>query len=292
MRERLQSQVRTLVDLVRATYAAFSADGGRALSAALVYYSTLSVVPLVIMVFALPGLLLRFVSRQAGERLVSAVGELFGPTLGEIITGALERVQSQSLLVAVVSLVMLLYSASSGFRFLRYAFRRIWRTEVSSADESRLARLRKTVLGRALDYLIGFGLVFAAPLVVMAGLLIFTLGLFARKLLVDVPLVGEVLGSLVTPTVLLCLYAGIYLFLLWALPPVRLGWREIWLPGLLCAAAVLLTTNGLGLYMRFFSARSLYGAIGTLFALQLWAYANALVLFGCAELSKLLVFER
>jgi membrane protein len=292
MRERSQSQPHTLVDLVRATYTAFSADGGRALSAALVYYSTLSVVPLVIMVFALPGLLLSFVSRQAGERLVDTVGELFGPTLGPIITNALERVQSQSLVVAGVSLVMLLYSASSGFRFLRYAFRRIWRDASPSISEVGAARLRKTVLGRALDYLIGFGLVFAAPLVVMAGLLIFTLGLFARKLLIDVPLVGEALGSLVTPTVLLGIYAGIYLFLLWALPPVRLGWRKIWLPGLLCAAAVLVTTYGLGLYMRFFSARSLYGAIGTLFAFQLWAYANALALFGCAELSKLLVFER
>lgn len=292
MRERLQRQVRTLVDLVRATYGAFSADGGRALSAALVYYSTLSVVPLVIMIFALPGLLLRFVNRQAGEWLVDSVGGLFDPTLGEIITGALERVQSQSLLVAVVSLVMLLYSASSGFRFLRYAFRRIWRAEVSSADESRLARLRKTVLGRAVDYLIAFGMVFAAPLVAATGLLIFVLALFAKGLIADVPLVGEVIGSLVTPTVLLGIYAGIYLFLLWALPPVRLGWREIWLPGLLCAAAVLLTTNGLGLYISFFSARSLYGAIGTVFALQLWTYANALALFGCAELSKLLVCER
>lgn len=292
MRERLQSQARTLIGLVRATYAAFSADGGRALSAALVHYSTLSVVPLVIIIFALPGLLLRFVNRQAGEWLMNSVGGLFDPALGDIITGALERVQSQSLLVAVVSLVMLLYSASSGFRFLRYAFRRIWQSEVSREDESRLARLRKTVLGRAVDHLIAFGMVFAAPLVAAAGLLIFVLALFAKGLIADVPLVGDAIGSLVTPTVLLGIYAGIYLFLLWALPPVRLGWREIWLPGLLCAAIVLLTTNGLGLYIRFFSARSLYGAIGTVFALQLWAYANALALFGCAELSKLLVCKR
>ncbi len=292
MRKRSQSPARTLVDLVRATYAAFSADGGRALSAALVHYSMLSVVPLVVMVFAIPGLILRFVSVKAGEQFMNTVERLLGPALGNIVAGVLERVQNQSLMVAIVSLVMLFYGSSSSFRFLRYAFRRIWQTEIAGADESQLARLRKSILGRAVDYLIAFGIVFAVPLVTAAGLLIFALALFARVLLVDVPLVGDVLGSLVTPLALLGIYAGIYIFLLWALPPVRLSWRAIWLPGLLCATAVLLTTYGLGLYIRFFSARNLYGAIGTLFALQIWTYANAVVLFSCAELSKVLVSAR
>lgn len=285
MRKRSQIQARTLVDLVRASYAAFDADGGHALSAALVHHSMLSVVPLMIMVVALPGLILRFVNRQAGDQFISAVEGRLGPTLGAIVAGALERVQDQSLLVAVVSLAMLLFSASSVFRFLRYAFRRIWRTEIAGADEP---WLHKTVLGRAVDYLIALSMVLAAPLVVAAGLLIFTLALFARALLADVPLAG----SLVAPTALLGLYAGIYILPLWALPPVRLNWRAIWFPGLVCAVAVLLTTYGLGLYIRFFSARNLYGAIGTLFALQLWTYVNAVALFGCAELSKQMVSVR
>lgn len=72
----------------------------------------------------------------------------------------------------------------------------------------------------------------------------------------------------------------------------RLSWSAIWFPGLVCAVAVLLTTYGLGLYIRFFSARNLYGAIGTLLALQLWTCANAVALFGCAELSKQMVSAR
>lgn len=49
MRKHSQIQARTLVDLVRASYAAFNADGGHALSAALVHHSMLSVVPLMTM---------------------------------------------------------------------------------------------------------------------------------------------------------------------------------------------------------------------------------------------------
>lgn len=292
MGEHSESRIHTLAGLVRATYAAFTADSCRAYSAALVYYSTLSVVPLVIMVFALPGLFLSLVSRQAAERLTRAAGDIFGPQLADMLTNTLARVQGQSLAVAGLSLVMLVYSASAGFRFLRYAFRRIWSTERYGNDAPRGARLRKTVLGRTIDYLFSFGMVLAAPLVAMVGLLIYMLMLFARAVLNDVPLVGAALGSFLTPLMLLSIYAGIYIFLLWALPPVRLNWREIWLPGLLCAGAVVVTTYGLGLYVRFFSASSLYGAIGTVFALQLWTYANALALFSCAELCKLQVRDR
>lgn len=287
----LRASLRNLGVLARSTYAAFRDDGCRALSAALVYYSTLSTVPLIILVISLPGLMLRFVSPEASARFVRAVETAAGPTIGTLVTNFLERVQSQSLVVASLSLVMLLYSASSGFRFMRYAFRWIWREEQPRADGSRAMRLRKTLLGRSIDFLIAFGMVIAAPLVATAGLLAYGLVLFARALLHDVPLVGEALGSLLAPLLLLGLYAAIYILLLWAMPPVRLRWSEIWLPGLICAGAVLLSTYVLAIYIGLFSASSLYGAISTIFALQLWTYANAMILFSCAELCKLLVRE-
>lgn len=292
MDEHSESRGHTLVALVRATYAAFTADSCRAYSAALVYHNSLSVIPLVVLIFALPGLLLGLVSTQAAEQLTGAAGSLFGPELGEILTGALARVQSQSIVVAAVSLGALIYSASSGFRFLRYAFRRIWSAELQRPAESRVRRLRKTLIGRVLDYLISFGMVLAAPLVALAGILLYILALFAGTALVGLPFVGATLGSMLIPLMLLGIYAGIYIFLLWALPPVRLSWREIWLPGLLCAGAVVVTTYGLGLYLRYFSASNLYGALGAIFALQIWTYANALALFACAEFCKLQVRER
>jgi uncharacterized BrkB/YihY/UPF0761 family membrane protein len=89
MGERPESHMHTLAGLARATYAAFTADSCRAYSAALVYYSTLSVVPLVVMVFALPGLLLGLVSRPAAERLTKAAGEIFGPQLADVLANAL-----------------------------------------------------------------------------------------------------------------------------------------------------------------------------------------------------------
>lgn len=292
MTEDFRTSLSSLVSLGRATFAAFQADGGRALSAALVYYSTLSAVPLAILVISLPGLLLRFVSREASERFLRAVEELAGPTIGEVMTSFLYRVEHQSLVVAFVSLAMLIFSASTGFRYLRYAFRWIWREELSEDNLSPSARMRKTLLGRTIDYLIAFGMVFAAPFVVTLGMIIYILILFARAFFHDVPLIGDALSSLLTPTFLLLLYAAIYILLLWVMPPIRLRLREIWLPGVLCALAVLATTYGLALYIRFFSLTSVYGAIGTIFTLQLWTFINATILFTSAELCKLLVRER
>jgi YihY family inner membrane protein len=290
--EDLRTSLNSLVRLSRATFAAFQADGGRALSAALVYYSTLSTVPLAILVISLPGLMLRFVSREASDRFLRAIEQLAGPTIGEIMTSFLYRVENQSLVVAGVSLAMLIFSASTGFRYLRYAFRWIWREELSEDSLSRSARMRKTLLGRTIDYLIAFGMVFAAPFVVTLGVLIYVLILFARTFFHDLPLIGDALGSLLTPTFLLLLYAAIYILLLWVMPPIRLRLREIWLPGVLCALAVLTSTYVLALYIRFFSLTSIYGAIGTIFTFQLWTFVNAVILFNSAELCKLLVRER
>jgi membrane protein len=278
-----------LIRLIRETYAAFKADGCRALSAAMVYYSTLSTVPLLILIVATPGLLLNFVSRAAGEELLRMVSASLSPEFAALVTQFLDRVQNQSLAVTGISLLLLIYSSSAGFRFLRYAFRWIWRDEQPRTATTPFARLRKSVAGRTIDYLIAFGMVFAAPLVVAVGLLLFVLGGIARTLIDDVPLVGSTLGTAISQLTLFGIYAGIYMFLLWAMPPVQLRWREIVIPGLTCAIAVLITTYGLSLYLRFFSGSSLYGAIGTIFALQIWSYANFIILFSCAELVKLLV---
>ncbi|MBP1466743.1 YihY/virulence factor BrkB family protein [Candidatus Chloroploca sp. M-50] len=288
--EKIRHDVARLLVLLRGTYAAFKDDGGRALSAALVYYSTLSIVPLLILIISLPGLLLRMVDPVAAERFVRQITDLVGPTFADILTTFLERVQNQSLLVAGVSIGMLLFSASSGFRFLRYAFRWIWRNEqLVPPTPSSLGRLRATLPGRIVDALIAFGIVFVAPLIATVGLIIYLLLSLARALLNDLPMIGSTLSSLLAPLILLFIYSLIFILLLWVMPPVLLRLRDIVVPGFVCAVAVLITTYGLGLYIRFFSGMSIYGAIGTIFALQLWTYINAIVLFSCAELTKLLV---
>lgn len=276
--------------LVRGTFAAFNEDGGRALSAALVYYSTLSTVPMLILIISLPGLVLGLVDVAAADRFIRQLTGFAGPAFADMLTTFLERVQHQSLLVAGVSIGILLFSASSGFRFLRYAFRWIWRNEQPVRPAaSLLGRLRATLPGRIMDALIAFGIVFLAPVIVTVGLLIYLVLNLARALLNDLPLIGSTLSSLLAPLILLFIYSLIFILLLWVMPPVLLRFRDIVVPGLLCALAVLFTTYGLGLYIRFFSGISIYGAIGTIFALQLWTYINAIVLFSCAELTKLLV---
>jgi membrane protein len=284
---RAQGRLRGLGRLAHATLAAFQADGCHALSAAMVYYSTLSTVPLVFLVISLPVLILYTQDPAGTDEFVQTMGKIAGPLFGDVVVNFLERIQRQSQVAVVASMAMLLFSASAGFRFLRYAFRWIWRDNHDRVAAFHVAQVRATVLRRALDFLIAFGMVLLAPLAVTLGLLLFGLSMFARLKLQDVPLIGDAVGSLLPPTALLALYAGIYIGLLWTMPPVRLRLREIWLPGLVCAVAVLLTTYGLSFYIRYFSGTSLYGAIGTLFAIQLWTYANAVALFVSAELCKL-----
>jgi uncharacterized BrkB/YihY/UPF0761 family membrane protein len=289
MAERRQIVSHPLVRLLNDTLAAFDADGCPAFSAGLVYYSTLSTVPLLVMMIALPGLLLQSLDPVAGQRLVETITSHVNPVLAGIVVEFLERMRSQSLVVAAASVLGLLFSASSGFRFLRYAFRRIWQDDQRDLAAPGLARLHKTLIGSTFDYLIAFGLVFLAPLLGLTWLIFLLLASIARVMLADLPYVGGIVSSAIFPLSLLCLYAAIYIPLMALLSPVRLRWNEILIPGALCAGAVLVTTYGLMLYLRLFGAGSIYGAIGTLLAAQIWTHANAQALFFCAELSKQLV---
>lgn len=282
--------LRELVRLIRAALDEFTRDNGKILSAALVYYSTLSTVPLLLILFALPGLVLRFIGSR-GDGLIAIVERIFGDNWSQIFTDYLIRVQERSLIAVIIGMVMLLYSASSVFRFLRASFRQIWQSEVavSAANMPPLERLRQTAQQTVLDRLFAFSLVFASGLLALSGIVIFALASAARTLLHYFPLFDFTLNWLVGPLSLLALYTLTALLLLKVLPPVRMRWRDIWFPALVCAVAFLLTTYGLIVYIRYFSAANVYGAIGTLFTFQIWTLVNSMVLFFCAELCKVLV---
>ncbi len=288
-RPRIRQAFDHFKQLFQATWHAFVEDGGRPLSAALVYYLNLSVLPLLVLIASLPGLIVRFIDQQAGNRLNDSVAAIFGDPISSIISDYFERMQNQSLMVATISLVLLLFSSTSSFRFLRYAFRRIWADAEGEAIKPLGARLRKTVTQRSIDVAIAFGLILLIPVLAVLWLILLILTIFARSLIDDVPIIGDLMTAILQPLIQLIGFSLLTILLLKVLPPIHLRWRAVWLPGLISALGLLLCTYGLGIYIRFFSPLSIYGALGTIFAIQIWAYANGMVIFFCAELCKQLV---
>jgi membrane protein len=182
------------MDLVRAAWIEYERDRARYLAVAMIYYAIVSLVPLLLLLLAALGLVLRFsaVAAQLQQQMLAGIAAGFGPELPVTIERLLDTLQQDSIVATVISLAGLLLTASVLFRHLRLGFRAIWRHEPPLVSGPVRDVVRATILERA----IAFVMVLAG-----GGLLLTALGLIAAtqwldRLLYSLPLFGRITGWL------------------------------------------------------------------------------------------------
>ena len=119
---------RTLMKLLRAAWREYERDYARYFAGAMVYYALVSIVPLLLLVLATLGLLLRFsdAASVAEQRILEAVQGNLGPEMKVAIDVLLHRLSDGSIVAIVVSVIGMLITASALFRHLRLTFRALW----------------------------------------------------------------------------------------------------------------------------------------------------------------------
>jgi membrane protein len=95
----------------------------------MVYYALVSLVPLLLLVLAGLGLLLRFSDQAAvvEQQVLRTVEASLRPELRTTIEGLLDRLQRESVVATFVSLSGLLLTGSKLISHLRLSFRAIWK---------------------------------------------------------------------------------------------------------------------------------------------------------------------
>src|SRR5690606_27737677 len=114
---------------LRAAWVEYERDRARYLAAAMIYYALVSLVPLLLLLLAALGLLLRFstLAADARERLLLGIEAGFGDEIARPATGLLDTLQQESIVATAVGLAGVLYTASMLFRHLRLSFRALWK---------------------------------------------------------------------------------------------------------------------------------------------------------------------
>ena len=69
-------------------------------------------------------------------------------------------------------------------------------------------------------------------------------------------------------------------------PDAAIGWRDVWLGGLLTAVLFTLGKTAIGVYLGQASVGSAYGAAGSMVVLLVWVYYSALIMFFGAEFTQ------
>ncbi len=263
--------------LIRDTSLEWINDKVPRLSAALAYYTVLSMAPLLIIVIAVAGLV--FGREAAQGQLVGQIKDLVGADGARAIQMMLAHAYQPTagIISTVIGIVVLLVGATGVFGELQDSLNTIWKVQ-PKAGRGIWGLLKDRFLSFAM--VLGIGFLLLVSLAVSAG--ISALNHFVGGLITAWEPALEVINFLVTLGIFTLLFALIYK----VLPDVKISWKDVWFGAVVTALLFDLGKYLIGLYLGNSSIGSAYGAAGSFVVLVVWIYYSSLILFYGAEFTR------
>jgi membrane protein len=265
--------------LARDTVEGFVADEAMTRGAAIACYSMFSIAPLLVVAAAIAGLAFgeEAVRSAVDEQLRALVGNEGAEAVQAMVRGVGEGGgKSSNGVPALVSVAVLLVTASGVFAELQGALNVIWKAEPKAITVSYLLRVRALSIGlvAATGFLLLVSLLASAAL---AALWAWTGGLLPAA----ATLLG-VLGFLISFVLTTALFAAIYK----VLPDRRLEWRDVIVGAVGTALLFNIGKALIGWYIGGSGMAKSYGAAGALVVVLLWVYYSAQIFLLGAEFTR------
>jgi membrane protein len=254
---------------------AFNEDYASSMGAALAYYTTFSLAPVLIVVIGVAG----FVFGQEAAR-GEIVDQLRGLIGGESATAVQDLLRSasqpgKSLLASIVGLATLLVGATSVFAELQSSLDRIWRAPALKAPTGVWGLLRSRLLTFGMVVAIGFLLLVSLALSAAVSAVDRWGGTLFPKWHTLLAVLNISLGFGLTAL----LFAMAYRIL----PRVRIAWRDVGIGAVVTAALFEGGKFLIGLYLGRAGIGSSFGAAGSLIVVLAWVYYSAQIFLLGAE---------
>jgi membrane protein len=262
--------------LAKETISRWSGDGAPRMAAALSYYTTFSMAPLLILAISIAGLLLGHDAAQG--KIMEEIGGLVGPksaaAIQDMLKGAASR-PSKGIVSSIIGIVTLIAGATGVLSELKSALNTIWRTQEPS-------NVKEVIKKNALfvGMLLGIGFLMTVSLILSAALA--SLGAFFTGFLPVPEIILHSIDFLVSAVIIGVLFAAMYRFL----PNTKIEWRDVWIGAAVTSLLFNLGKIVLGLYIGKSAVASSYGAAGSILVLLLWVYYSGLIFYFGAEFTK------
>jgi membrane protein len=266
---------RALLPILKETINDWLEDKAMRLSAALAFYTILSLAPLLVITLKIVGAILKN-KESARDQMLDQISDLMGWHVAQAVKPMIETAgrPGGGHLAAVISSAVLLFSATGVFAELQDSMNTIWGVK-PVPNRGLWDFLRHRLLSLAMVLGTGFLLLVSMFVTTVSDAL-------AEYVAGNSKAVALVLDIVVSFGVSSVLFAAIFKFL----PDVKLSWRHVWLGAVITAACFIVGKYALALYFRFASPTSAFGAAGSLAAVMLWVYYSSFILFFGAEFTK------
>jgi membrane protein len=287
--EKITHSAYAFAGLVRAAWIEYERDRARYLAVAMIYYAIVAMIPLFLLLLSALGLLLRFsaIAATAQQEILLRLEDNFGIQLRTTIERLLNTLKQESIVATVIGLVSLILAASVLFNHLRLSFRAIWKYEPPLVGPARAA-MWATILERG----IAFIMVLSGSALLLAALVLIAVTQWLNGVLNVLPVHGQTTGWLLG-VLTSWIVAGLTFGLLFKfLPPLPIGWRDIWLAVLLCTSAWVVASEFLTFFGGFLAGdRRGFGALGGVLVVMLWMNIVSQLLFFGAEICKIVATQ-
>jgi membrane protein len=270
-----------MLNLLKETLREWREDGAPRLAAALAYYTTFSLAPILVLMIAIAGLV---GGREAAQtQTMAQVEDLLGFEGREFVEGMIESASQPEtgLTATFIGAVTLLFGALGVFGELQNSLNTIWEVKPKPA-KGWMDGVKRFVLKRLLSFtmVLGIGFLLLASLVISAA--VSALGEFigSRWSMADLWL--GVINFIVSFLVITLLFAMIFKFL----PEIKIAWKDVWLGAAVTSVLFTLGKFLIGLYLGRSEVGNVFGAAGSLAVLLIWIYYSAQILFFGAEFTQ------
>ena len=243
--------------------------------AAIAFYTTFSIGPLLIIVIAIAGLV--FGHDAAEGAIVGQLSGLIGEQSAEIVQIMIQSAnrQSSGIVASFIGIATLLLTATGALTEIQSALNAIWKA-TPSAGVSELVRARLVSLG----LVVTLGFLMLVSLTVSAGLA--ALGNYLSAVFSETGFLISVLNWTISLALISSLFAAIYKIL----PDKPIAWRDVAIGSVTTAILFTIGKSLIGLYIGSSGVASGYGAAGAILILLLWVYYSAQIFLLGAEYTR------
>jgi len=274
-------KARDFASLVAETIKEWQKDQAARLAAALAYYATFSLAPLLVLVLAIAGLV---GGRDAAQGLVMAqIQDLVGEEGKEFVQSMIENAAATptGVTASILGSVTLLVGALGAFNELQNALDRIWDVEPKPITRWSL-RVQRFIFKRLLSFsmVLGIGFLLLISLVISAALS--ALSEYLGRIPLFSELMLQILHLIISLGLITFLFAMIFKFI----PDVEIRWRNVWLGAAITAILFTIGKTLIGIYLGQAEVSSTFGAAGSLAVLMIWVYYSSQILFLGAEFTQ------
>jgi len=274
------SDPRGKVRLVSTAVSRFLDDDGTTMAAALAYYTTFSIAPLLLIVISIVGLV--FGRQLVQHRIQVQIQGLIGPgaagQVGAMLNNAGQH-SSGGLVGAILGLIALLAGATGAFTQLQSSLNRIWQVQ----PDPQSGGIRNFALQRILS----LGMILAIAFLLLVSLALnAALSIFGRVVSGYLPSgFSQPLLMAISLVVSLVIITALFAAMFKVLPDAQIRWRDVWIGAATTAVLFMIGEYLISLYLGRSGTASAYGAAGSFVVIVLWIYYSAVIFLFGAELT-------